>query len=134
MTTPSFSSRLEHPNLLVIETHGALDAVGMEVALDMLVREMEEMHHGAILMRAEGVEWPTLGAIGVELRHWVQLMAMVEKVDKVALLTDQSWVKTLAGIESALIPNLVIKSFPPDGEDAARAWLAEPLSADATAS
>ncbi|RMA41865.1 SpoIIAA family protein [Rhodophyticola porphyridii] len=134
MTTPNFSSRLETPNLLVIETHGALDAVGMEVALSMLVAEMEGMHHGGVLIRAEGVEWPSLGAIGVELRHWVQLMAMVEKVDKVALLTDRSWVKTLAGIESALIPNLVIKSFPPDAEAEARDWLAAPLSVDATAS
>ena len=124
MSTPSFNSNLETPNLLVIEAHGSLDAVGMEVALDMLVREMEGMHHGSVLMRAEGVAWPSLGAIGVELRHWVQLMAMIEKVDKVAVLTDQTWVKAVAGVESALLPNLVIKSFSPDDEDTARAWLA----------
>ena len=124
MSTPSFSSNLETPNLLVIETHGSLDAVGMEVTLDMLVREMEGMHHGGVLMRAEAVAWPSLGAIGVELRHWVQLMAMIEKVDKVAVLTDQTWVKAVAGVESALLPNLVIKNFAPDDEDAARTWLA----------
>lgn len=133
MTKPLFHSTLESPNLLVMEAHGAMDAVAMEVALNMMVREMEEMHHGGILMRAEGVEWPSLGAIGVELRHWVQLMAMVEKVDKVAILTDQSWLRRLAAVESALIPNLVFKTFGPDEEDAARAWLAEPLRADATA-
>lgn len=133
MTTPTFSSRLEQPNLLVIETHGAMDAVSMEIALDMLVREMAGMSHGGVLIHAQQVEWPTLGAIGVELRHWVQLMAMIRKVDKVAILTDQAWLKGVAAVESALIPGLAIRSFDPAEEGAARSWLAAPLSQDATA-
>jgi len=133
MTTPLFHSTRESDTLLVIEAHGAMDARAMEVALTLLVDEMEGMHHGACLVRAEGIEWPSLGAIGVEIRHWVQMMAMVEKLDKVAVLTDEGWVRTIASIESALIPNLVIRAFAPDQEDAARAWLAEPLSQDATA-
>lgn len=123
MTKPEFHATREGDNLIVIETTGKMDAVGMEVALDMLVREMDGMHHGGILMRAEGVEWPTIGALAVELRHWVQLMAMVEKVDKTAILTDDAWLKGWAAVESALIPNMVVKSFALDDEAGARAWL-----------
>ncbi len=124
MTDPSFTAELEAPNLLVVEATGQMDAIGMEIALDMLVPVVRKMSHGAMLMRAHDVSWPTLGAIGVELRHWVQLMAMVRKVDRVAVLTDQGWVKNAAAIESLLVPNLEIRSFAPTDEAAARAWLA----------
>jgi hypothetical protein len=48
---------------------------------------------------------------------------MIRKVDKVAVLTDQGWVQNLAAVESLLVPNLEIRSFAPDAEAAARAWL-----------
>jgi len=125
MTKPFFESHRESESLIVMEARGSMDAVAMEVALDMLVQEMDDMHHGDMLLRAQGVEWPSLGALGVELRHWVQLMAMVEKVDRVAVLTDEIWVKAMTRLESALIPNLVIRAFAPDQEPEARAWLTE---------
>lgn len=131
MTQPSFTATLERPNLVVIEASGAMDAVAMEVALDMLVPVVKDMEHGGMLMRAEGVEWPSLGAIGVELRHWVQLMAMIRKVDRVAVLTERGWMRNLAAVESLLVPNLEIRSFEPGDEDAARAWLAEGAAAPA---
>ena len=124
MTIPSFTARLEAPNLLVMEAAGQMNAVSMEVALDMLVPVVKDMHHGGALVRAQGVEWPTLGAIGVELRHWGQLMAMVRKLDRVAVLTRQGWMQNLAMVESLLVPNLEIRSFDPDDEASARGWLA----------
>ncbi len=133
MTSRKFDSHREAENLMVMETTGQIDAIGMEVALTMLSEQMIGMHHGGILMRAHDVQWPTLGAIAVELRHWAQLMALIQKVDKVALITNQDWLRRAAAIESAVIPNLVIKSFGPEDEAAARAWLDVPLSADATA-
>lgn len=123
MTQPTFTASLDAPNLLVMEITGQMDSVAMEIALNMLVPVVKDMRHGGALIRPKGVEWPTLGAIGVELRHWAQLMAMIRKVDKVAVLTDQGWVQNLAAVESLLVPNLEIRSFAPDAEAAARAWL-----------
>ena len=88
MTQPSFTATLEAPDLVVMEATGRMTAVSMEVALDLLVPVVKGMRHGGALVRAAGVDWPTLGAVGVELRHWVQLMAMVRKLDRVAVLTD----------------------------------------------
>jgi hypothetical protein len=125
MTKPQFSSTREADDLVVMEVHGRLDATAMEVALDMLVREVDGMHHGGMLMRLQGVQWPTLAAIGVELRHWGQLMAMIEKIDRVAVLTDDAIIRGAVAVESVLIPNMVIKAFAPADEAAARAWLAQ---------
>lgn len=123
MTEPFFTAHRESDSLLVIETQGKMDATSMEVALDMLVAEMEGMHHANMILHTRDVAWPTLGAIAVELRHWVQLFAMVEKIDRIAVLSDQNWLKRVAEFESLLIPNLVIRAFAADEEAAARAWL-----------
>ena len=123
MTEPTFTATLERPNLVVMESSGSMDPVSMEVALDMLVPVVKDMSHGGMLVRAVGVEWPSLAAIGVELRHWGQLMAMVRKVDRVAVLTDDGWMRNVAAVESFLVPNLEICSFAPDEEAEARAWL-----------
>lgn len=133
MSPPIFTSTLEAPNLLVIEAHGAIDAVTMEVALDMLIQDVETMSHGNLLMRADGIEWPTIGAIGVEFRHFGQMMRLLRKIDKIALLSDWPFYKLMAQIESLLIPNLVIRAFNPEEEPEARAWLSEPVHKDATA-
>ncbi|RFU13111.1 STAS/SEC14 domain-containing protein [Rhodobacteraceae bacterium W635] len=129
MTKPTFTATLERSNLVVIESAGSMDPVSMEVALDLLVPVVKDMSHGGMLVRAQGVEWPSLGAIGVELRHWGQLMAMIRKVDRVAVLTDDGWMRNLAAVESFFIPNLEVRSFAPDQEDAARVWLEEGAAA-----
>ena len=49
-------------------------------------------------------------------KEWHQLMAMIEKVDRVALLSDDALIRTAARVESAVIPNLVIRNFDPDDE------------------
>lgn len=125
MTKSVFSAKREADDLVVITMSGKLDATMTKVALDMLVLEMDDMHHGGILMRAGGVEWPTLGAIGVELRHWGQMMAMIEKIDRAAILTDDGIIRAAAAVESALIPGITMRSFDLSEEAGARAWLAE---------
>lgn len=79
------------------------------------------MSHGDILMLDQGAEWPSLGAIGVELRHWPQLMAMLHQVDRVALVSHNQMFRTAATIESALIPGYEIRNF--NDETSATEWL-----------
>lgn len=131
MSDPVFHATRETPGLLTMQMGGRFDAIAMEAALDRLVPEMDGMSHGGILMRDLGVEWPTLGALAVELRHWGQLMAMIAKVDRVAILTDNAWLGTAARIESVLIPGITDRVFASTEEAAARAWLAEGQTATA---
>lgn len=122
MIEPHFTVKRTGPNSLHTTVSGALDAVAMEAALQALTLEMEGMVHGDMLMVDQGTEWPTIGAIGVELRHWPQLMAMLHQLDRVALVSHNPLFRTAATIESALIPGYEIRCF--NDETSAADWLA----------
>lgn len=111
------------PNSLRITLAGALDSVTMEAGLQALSLEMEGMAHGDLLMVDQGAEWPSLGAIGVELRHWPQMMAMLHQLDRAALVSHNAMFRTAAAIESAVIPGYEIRSF--NDEATATQWLEE---------
>ncbi|OAN80747.1 hypothetical protein A8B78_10205 [Jannaschia sp. EhC01] len=123
MTETHLTVNRTGPNSLRVTIAGALDAVSMEAALQAMTLEMEGMAHGDLLLIDNGAEWPTLGAIGVELRHWPQLLAMVQQIDRAAFVSQNQMFRTAATVESALIPGFEIRSF--DDESAAAAWLAE---------
>lgn len=121
MTDPTFTVKRTGPNSIRMTMSGILDAQTMEVGLEMLSTEMAGMVHGDALMIDEGAAWPSLGAIAVELRHWPQMMAMLHQLDRVALVSHNQVFRTMATVESALIPGYEIRNF--NNEASATEWL-----------
>lgn len=123
MTEAHFTVDRTGPNSLRVTLAGAMDAVTMEAGLQAMTLEMEGMAHGDLLMIDQGAEWPSLGAVGVELRHWPQMMAMLHQIDRTALVSHNQMFRAAAAVESALIPGYEIRSF--NDESSAAAWLAD---------
>ncbi len=123
MSEPKFTVERTGPNSIRVAIAGVLDATTMEVGLQAMSSEMEGMAHGDMLMIDEGAEWPSLGALGVELRHWPQLMAMLHQIDRAALVSHNQIFRNAAAVESALIPGYEIRSF--NDEASAKDWLKE---------
>ncbi len=121
MTEPKFTVNRTGPNSLRMSISGMLDANTMEVGLEMMSTEMAGMVHGDALVIDEGASWPSLGAIAVELRHWPQMMAMLHQLDRVALVSHNQMFRTMATVESALIPGYEIRNF--NDEASAQDWL-----------
>lgn len=127
MTQSHFTVDRTGPNSLKINMAGAFDSVAMEAALQALTLEMEGMAHGDLLMIDQGAEWPSIGAIGVELRHWPQMINVLHQIDRVAFVSHNQFFRAAASVESALLPGLEIKNF--DDEASASAWLADQRTA-----
>lgn len=112
------------PNRVDIEFGGKLDKAQMKAALDDFVSKTKDIEHGRMLYRIDDFRIPTLGAIAEELSRLPELMKVVRKFDRAAVLADKAWVKTASEIEGALIPGLEIKAFGRSAEAEAEAWLA----------
>lgn len=123
MTQSNFTVDRTGPNSIRVTMAGTLDSVAMEAALQALTLEMEGMAHGDLLMIDQGAEWPSIGAIGVELRHWPQMINVLHQIDRAAFVSDNQLFRAAATVESALLPGLEIKNF--DDELSAVAWLAD---------
>ncbi len=112
------------PNRVDIELKGKLDADEMKKALDELVGTTKNIEHGQMLYRIDNFDFPTLGAIGIELSRLPELFKLIGKFDRAAVLADEGWLRTASEIEGALIPGLEIKAFHRKDEAEAEAWLA----------
>jgi len=112
-------------NRVDIEFSGQIDSETMRNGLDDLIEKCADIENGLMLYRIHEAALPTLGALGVELAHLPKLFGLLGKIDRCAVLSDASWIRTAAEIEGAIFPGIDIKAFSLDEEDAAEAWLAE---------
>lgn len=113
------------PNRIDIEFGGKLDSDDMKVALDELVSKSEGIENGRMFYRINDFELPTLGAIAVEFSRLPEMIKLIRKFDRAAVLADKDWVQKASEIEGALIPGLKIKAFDLDEADEAERWLAD---------
>lgn len=110
-------------NRVDAEFAGKLDSDAMRALIDQLLQASEGIEHGRMFYRVGSFEWPTLGAIGVELSRIPQLLGLIRRFERVAVVADQQWLRKLSEIEGALIPGLEIKAFDSTREADAEAWL-----------
>ncbi len=110
-------------NRIDIDFSGKLDAGEMRFALDELVRKSEAISHGQLLFRLGDFDVPTLGAVGVELSRIPQMLRVIRRFDRCAVVCAKDWVRRAAEIEGALIPGLTIKAFDQHQNTEAHLWL-----------
>ncbi len=110
-------------NRLDIEFSGKLDKEDMNAALDELISKAEGIVHGKMLYRIGDFDFPTLGAIKVELSRTPELFRFARKFVRAAVIADKGWVRKASEIEGALIPGLEVKAFNVDENAKAEAWL-----------
>ncbi|MBX2884791.1 MAG: STAS/SEC14 domain-containing protein [Granulosicoccus sp.] len=116
---------INHPdiNRIDIEIDGKIDEPTMRDALARLIESSSAIEDGKMLYRIRNFEMPTFAALMVELKRIPDLIRLVRRFDKVAVLADREWIRKAGEIEGAFIPGLTIKAFDLDEEDEAKAWL-----------
>lgn len=110
-------------NRVDIDLSGALDAEAMEHGLQELIADAASVHNGRMLYTIADFEWPTWGALSVELQLLPKLIGLISKFDRCAVVAEAQWMRTAAEIEGALFPGLEIKAFTPAEREEAEAWL-----------
>ena len=66
---------------------------------------------------------PPLSTITLELANMVPLMRWVWRLDRIAVVSDEAWMRAASRIESALLPGVTYAVYDSDEAEAARAWV-----------
>ena len=78
---------------------------------------------GHVLIDVTATSDFTLSAVAVELAHVPALLKWIYGLDRIAIISDDDWVRTGARLESALLPGVSYEVYDDDEADAARAWV-----------
>lgn len=118
-----FKVKESGPNRLDIQLSGKLNTEEMKHALNELVSKSKNIENGKMLYEIIDFHLPSLGAITIEISRLPQLLGLIKKFDRVAVITDKAWLKKASELEGALFPGLEIKAFGSDQRAEAEAWL-----------
>ncbi len=67
----------------------------------------------------------SIAAVSEELVHIPTLLKWLYSLDRIAIISDEKWIRSAARLESALLPGVVYEVYDEDEAEAARAWVSE---------
>ncbi|MEM7701328.1 MAG: STAS/SEC14 domain-containing protein [Pseudomonadota bacterium] len=67
----------------------------------------------------------TFSAVSDQLMHIPSLLQFIYSLDRIAILSDEEWLRSAARLESALLPGVAYQVYDEDEADAAMAWVTE---------
>src|SRR5690606_13047391 len=108
---------------LGLDIAGRVHRDGMRSGLRALFTQAQGIHGGQLLMRIGELQMTTAGAIGVELAKLTELVRLTRQFDRCGVISSKDWIRKMGEIEGAIIPGLEVRSFRPEREADALAWL-----------
>jgi len=67
----------------------------------------------------------SFSAISDQLMHISSMFQFVYSLDRIAIISDEDWLRSAARLESALLPGVTYQVYDDDEVEAARAWVLE---------
>lgn len=108
-----------------VEGHVTRDEV--KAALDQVDRLLTPDPTGDtkldMLADVQGAVHIDLAAIAEEMKHLPAMLRMIRGLDRVALVADRQWLRTVGRIEAALIPGITYEVYDRSEAHHARAWI-----------
>ncbi len=80
---------------------------------------------GNLLIDLTAMSGFSFSAVTVELAHLPSILRYAYRLGRIAIISDEDWIRSAARLESALMPGLVYEVYDEDEADAARAWVLE---------
>ena len=103
---------------------GKFDEKAFKQSLVQFLPELQMRPKLNIYMEIVSLTEVEAKAIWNEMKFDVQnFKDLQEKIEKVALVTDMSWIRTMAEASSSVIPGIRLKSFKFDEAEAAKTWI-----------
>src|SRR5690606_25465284 len=105
---------------------GVFDQKGFKQFLVQFIPELQMRSSMNLYLEVVNLTEIEARAVWEEVKYDVKnYKELSNKIDKIALVTDLSWMRTLAASSSALIPGIRLKTFKFEESDAAKAFVTE---------
>lgn len=107
-----------------------IDGTTTRPDIETLYREVERaMESGHIHLYGEigSLGGLTVAALGEHASRAFGMLTSIGRVDRYAVVSDVSWVETIARLQGSFLPGLEVRAYPLAEREAALAWASEPL-------
>lgn len=111
------------PNSHRIAIYAEFREADARAFVEFAQRQLEAGAGGNVLIDLVSLAGWSFSAMSEELVHVPMLLRWVYSLGRIALVSDEEWMRTAARLESALLPGVTYAVYDEDEMDAARAWV-----------
>ena len=118
------------PDVAAFRAGGKITADDIEKAWQSIDAALDEADQIGMYIEIVDLGGFTLDALVKDIVIGFKQIGRLRRFPRIAVVTDQAWVGTVAEIEGKLLPGVEIRTFPTVEDEAAMAWLtahAKPL-------
>ena len=115
--------KAEDKNLISIDASGELnDTLVAETAAKLMEATDSELKH-TLLVRLSHMELGSLHPVASKWSRSAEFFALQKRISKVAVLTDQPWIRQSAKMQAVTLPDTELRVFDVSEGADARLWL-----------
>jgi hypothetical protein len=118
-----YTIQAETEILTTIDAQGELNPDAMPEAVDQLMETTSEDAPGGLLVRLQHMDLGSLHTVASDWSRKAEFFALQKRFGKVAVLTDQPWVRQSAKMQAVALPDTELKVYDLADEVDARVWL-----------
>lgn len=104
---------------------GAFQHADAAEAVAFARRQLEAGEGGNLLVDVTSLAEFSFPAVSEQLMHIPTLLRYVYSLDRIAIISDEDWLRSAARLEGALLPGVEYQVYDDDEADAALAWVLE---------
>ena len=118
-----YTIQAENTDLISIDAQGELNPDNIPEAVDQIMEQTSEEDPKSLLVRLQHMDLGPLHAVASTWSRKSEFFALQKRFSKVAVLTDQPWVRQSAKMQAVALPDTELKVYDLDAEADARIWL-----------
>ena len=118
-----YTIQAETEILTTLDAQGELNPDAMPEAVDQLMETTSEDAPGGLLVRLQHMDLGSLHTVASDWSRKAEFFALQKRFGKVAVLTDQPWVRQSAKMQAVALPDTELKVYDLADEVDARVWL-----------
>lgn len=114
---------IESPDdAIALKISGAINGKDLDAIMDRLDAIMERHDKVHIFVETRGISSLELASLPHYFSRAMPLFGKLNRFGRVAVVSDQAWIRVGTRIESALLPFIDYRVFEPSERDEALAW------------
>lgn len=110
-------------DVIAMRVHGKLEHEELQRVIDLTERSLADHEKTHMFIEAVGFRGVETQHLAEYFRRSLPLLGKLKRFGRIAVVTDQTWLRVAAKVESALLPNISYETFELSEREHALAWV-----------
>lgn len=109
--------------LITVDVNGTVDRKDWQQVADAVNEALRQHDQVAILADLTHLDTFTAGALYEDAKLGIQNLGVMDRFDKIALVTEKNWIERAAELGEQLMPDVEVRAFASGETQQARQWV-----------